>query len=106
MLKCLIYVQKVDISLFAFLRKKALAQNAILRRFSILFYGIFRINVELNFALNLLNTNRIFLNVQKTFDGHILNFPGETSEFKKSYKYVKCEIQLNYVDSKNFIDKY
>ena len=45
---------KVAISQFAFLRKTRLLKTLRLLHFSIFFHEIFRINVELNFALNLL----------------------------------------------------
>ena len=63
---------KVAISQFAFLRKTRLLKTLRLLHFSIFFYEIFRINVELNFALNLLlGFSLIF---QKKYSGRTLKF--------------------------------
>ena len=89
---------KVAISRFAFFRKTRLLKTLRLFHFSIFFHEIFRTNVQLNFALNLLLG--FFLIFQNKFSGQILKYPGELQNlaakffwnFLNSQYQVKCEI--------------
>ena len=70
----------ISIRVFLFLRKTRLLKTLRLLHFSIFLHEIFRINVELNFALNLLLGF-----FQEKFSGQILKFPGRISELAANF---------------------